>query len=50
MGGGVHEETVASGHGVGGRMGLLRGKGAVDGQEARVNGTAVVEKVSYRYL
>ncbi len=47
--GGVPEEAIESGHGVGGRVGLRRGEGADGGQEARVDG-AVIEKVSHSYF
>ncbi len=50
VGGSVAEEAVEAFHGVGSGRGLLRGQGTGCGQEARVYGTAVVEKVPYSYL
>jgi len=42
VGGGVAEETVETGHGVGGRMRLLGCKSAGGGQEAGIDGSTVV--------
>ena len=49
-GGGVTEEVVEAGHGVGRGLGLFGAEGTGGWEETGVHGTTIVQQVAYGYL